>query len=147
MNMDGTTVDDELASTIYELYRTIRRGSPFTVGDYNDLSILSLLRQSGSLRVTVIADRTGLTQPGVTTILRRLEARGDVTLAADESDARATLVTVTTTGAARLSAMEKHRVDQLSSALCQVSDRDANKLRDAQSAIHALTQLIEKEGE
>ncbi len=147
MNMDDSTNDDQLASTIYELYRTIRRGSPFTVGDYNDLSILSLLRQSGSLRVTVIADRTGLTQPGVTTILRRLEARGDVSLAADESDARATLVTVTAMGAARLADMEKHRIDQLSSALDHINEQDVSKLRDAQSAIRALAKLIEQEGE
>lgn len=147
MNMDGGAKDDQLASTLYDLYRTVRRVSPFTVGDYNDLSILSLLRQSGSLRVTTIADQTGLTQPGVTTIVRRLEARGDVTQATDESDARATLITVTATGAARLSGMEKHRIDQLKAALGRIDERDAEKLRAAEQAIRTFTNLIEQQGE
>lgn len=132
---------------MYEFYRAVRRVSPYTIGEYNELSILSLLQRNGPHRVTAIAEQEGLTQPGATTILRRLTEQGLVKQASDKADARVTLATITPAGIARLENIERMRTGQLEAAISRLPPGDQQALDRANAAIKEMTRIIRDEEE
>jgi DNA-binding MarR family transcriptional regulator len=62
------------------------------------MGILGVLERGGPLRVSVVARRAGMVVPLASRELRRLEAQGFVSRAADGSDGRAVVVAITTKG-------------------------------------------------
>lgn len=132
----------KLAVSIYDFYRAIRRASPLTIGEYNELSILSLLHRDGQQRVTAIAEREGLTQPGATTILRRLAEQGLITQIGDKADARVTLAVITPAGIAQLESVEQARTRQLEQVIEQLSPVDEQALEAAETAMKDMTNII-----
>src|SRR6201996_595698 len=61
-------------------------------------SVLVTLRDEGPQRVTALAAHENVTQPTMSTLIRRLERRGLVVRNADAADRRACLVEVTEEG-------------------------------------------------
>lgn len=63
-------------------------------------SVLATLGDSSPVRLTALAAATGVSQPAMTQLVRRLEREGLVTRLIDPEDARATLVAISDAGTA-----------------------------------------------
>ncbi len=74
-----------------------RRRNPSRVSA-STIAALNTLERSGPLRITDLADREALTQPGTTVLVDRLEADDLAVRSPDPADKRATLVTITDAG-------------------------------------------------
>ena len=61
-------------------------------------SVLATLDDDSPVRLTALAAATGISQPAMTQLVRRLEREGLVTRLIDPEDARATLVTISESG-------------------------------------------------
>jgi DNA-binding MarR family transcriptional regulator len=107
-------VDDEIAEGMQRLVRWGVRIAPKQMS-MTALGALSSL-SSGPVRVSALAEREGMTQPGMTALVNRLATSGYVQRVADPTDGRATLVRLTATGeraladrrAARTTALRDH---------------------------------------
>lgn len=92
-----------------------RNTSPLSA---STIAALNTLERSGPLRITDLADREALTQPGTTVLVHRLEADDLAVRRTDPADKRATLVAITETGRRLLAerravvAAELERLDQ-----------------------------------
>jgi DNA-binding MarR family transcriptional regulator len=62
------------------------------------VAVLSNLDLSGGTRLVVIAERAGVTKQAIGPVARELESMGYVSIAADPSDGRAKLVSLTAAG-------------------------------------------------
>lgn len=136
------TKDQLTATELYALYRAIRRMAAHPIGEYNELSVLLFLRTNGVNRVTDIAKQQGLTQPGVTAILHRLEEHGDITRVPDDTDGRATLVDITVSGRQRLTRAEEETTVHLRQYLAQLGEAEHRLLHDAAPAFSRLIELM-----
>ena len=63
-------------------------------------SVLATLDDDSPVRLTALAAATGVSQPAMTQLVRRLEREGLVTRLIDPEDARATLVAISDAGSA-----------------------------------------------
>ncbi|MFT4186333.1 MAG: MarR family transcriptional regulator [Micrococcaceae bacterium] len=113
--------DKSISKTLYDLSQAIRRSTLVPIGKYNELSILHLLHRQGALRITEIAKQEGVTQPGATTIVRRLLVENLVTQRIDAGDARAKLIELLPAGKDVLHQFENQRINQLEEILKQLS--------------------------
>jgi DNA-binding MarR family transcriptional regulator len=124
--METRSVDADQAAVAAALERVIswlrdaRQPSGLSA---SALSALGRLEASGSLRVTELADREGLTQPGMTTLINRLEDAGFATREADPADGRAVRVSITAAGVARVTEYRAARAALIRSRIAQL-DRD-----------------------
>jgi DNA-binding MarR family transcriptional regulator len=101
------------------------------------LSALSRLDALGSLRVTELAELEQLTQPGMTTLINRLEDAGFAVRESDPSDGRAVRVTITPAGIARVIQNRDERAARLRTRIAQLSEADQNALAAALPALRA----------
>ncbi len=99
------------------------------------LSVLSRLESSGPLRITDLAYREGLSQPGMTTLINRLEEADLAVRESDPTDRRAVRVSVTPTGADRVTAYRASRARLIEARIDQLSTDDQ------QALLHALPAL------
>jgi DNA-binding MarR family transcriptional regulator len=105
------------------------------------LSALSRLDSLGSLRVTELAEREQLTQPGMTTLINRLEEAGLAVREPDPSDGRAVRVTITAAGLDRVRAHRDARAALLGDRIAALSAEHRAAL------VAALPALVEFAGE
>ncbi len=103
-------------------------------------STLSRLARGGPFRLTELADLERITQPSMTTLVGRLEAQGLVERAADPSDGRAVLVSVTKQGRKALRRRTQVRVGSLAELLEDLTLEDRAALA---AAIPALERLLD----
>ena len=101
------------------------------------LSALSRLDALGSLRVTDLAELEQLTQPGMTTLINRLEDAGFAVREPDPTDGRAVRVTITPSGAARVLAYRESRAALIRTRIAQLSDGDQAALIAALPALRS----------
>jgi DNA-binding MarR family transcriptional regulator len=101
------------------------------------LSALSRLDALGSLRITELAELEQLTQPGMTTLINRLEDAGLATREPDPDDRRAVRVTITPAGAGRVLENRDARAARLLTRIQQLSDDDQAALAAALPALRA----------
>ncbi|MDQ1548207.1 MAG: hypothetical protein QOH69_3111 [Actinomycetota bacterium] len=101
------------------------------------LSALSRLDALGSLRVTDLAELEQLTQPGMTTLINRLEDAGFAVREPDPTDGRAVRVTITPSGAARVLAYRESRAALIRTRITQLSDGDQAALIAALPALRS----------
>jgi DNA-binding MarR family transcriptional regulator len=101
------------------------------------LSALSRLDAVGSLRITELADFEQLTQPGMTTLINRLEDAGLAIRESDPTDGRAVRVTITATGAARVLEYRDARATRIQTRLAELSAHDQAALIAALPALQA----------
>jgi DNA-binding MarR family transcriptional regulator len=99
------------------------------------LSALSRLDALGSLRITELADFEQLTQPGMTTLINRLEDAGLAVRESDPTDGRAVRVTITPEGASRVLAHRDARAALIQARLRELPERHRAALI---AALHAL---------
>jgi len=101
--------------------------------------VLSLLEEAGSRRVGELAAAARTTQPGMTRLLGGLEREGLVRRAPDPDDSRATVVDITTQGAAAIAAWRAEFRETLAPRFAAVSDEDWSALTRAAEILAAHT--------
>jgi DNA-binding MarR family transcriptional regulator len=99
---------------------------------------LDTLCFAGPLRISDLAVREHLSQPGMTTLVNRLEADGLATREPDPSDGRAALVAVTDEGRRRVAEFRTRRAATMAAWLSELSDADLQALS---AAVPALSRL------
>jgi DNA-binding MarR family transcriptional regulator len=103
-------------------------------------SVLATLRDSGSRRITELAESEAIAQPTVTTLVGRLERDGLVQRAPDPDDARAVRVHLTDAGQERLAEMRAARALLLDARLQRLTTDERALLI---SALPVLDKLLE----
>jgi DNA-binding MarR family transcriptional regulator len=101
------------------------------------LSALIRLEELGSLRVTELAELEQLTQPGMTTLINRLEDAGLAVREPDPSDGRAVRVMITSAGIERVNQHRDARAARLHTRIAQLSESDQAALTAALPALRA----------
>jgi DNA-binding MarR family transcriptional regulator len=104
------------------------------------LSALARLDASGPLRIADLVAHEGLSQPGMTTLINRLEEAHLAVREADPDDGRAVRVTITDEGRARVNEYRAARVRLIDERLALLPDDDRRAL---ESALPALIRFIE----
>jgi len=93
----------------------------------------------GPQRISAIAGRLGISQPGATQLVDRLVHDRTATRSPDHTDRRAALVHVTDAGRALLQQRHDNRADALEALLCRLSAADRRRI---DAALPALARLI-----
>ncbi|WP_375478922.1 MarR family winged helix-turn-helix transcriptional regulator [uncultured Jatrophihabitans sp.] len=128
---------ESLASGIDRLANSLRREAPARVS-ISTISALDRLRLEGPLRVSELAARELMTQPGVTILINRLAEAGYAVRVPDPTDGRATLVRITDAGLAVLAERHAARTRVLRQRLARLSDDDRELLTAALPAVERL---------
>jgi DNA-binding MarR family transcriptional regulator len=101
------------------------------------LSALSRLASIGSLRITELAELEQLTQPGMTTLINRLEVAGLAIREPDPDDGRAVRVTVTPLGTGRVTEYRDARAARIRARIAELSPADQAALTAALPALRS----------
>ncbi len=108
-------------------------------------TVLALLDDEGSARISVLAAASGVTQPSMTELVGRLQREGMVTRFTDPQDARATLVDITARGRAKRVKLQKSIHDRMVELLDMLPAEEQATLslamRVASPLIDQLTEL------
>jgi DNA-binding MarR family transcriptional regulator len=128
----------DLADALERLSLWLRRQSPQLVSS-STITALDRLVIEGPLRVSELAAREGMTQPGVTMLVHRLAEAGYAERVPDPTDRRAALVRVTDAGRAVLAERTATRTQVLRERL---ADLDADDQRLLLAALPAIERLI-----
>ena len=138
--METTAVDVDQLAVAHALERVISwlRDSREPAGlSASAISALVRLESLGSLRVTELSAREGLTQPGMTTLINRLEDAGLAIREADPSDGRAVRVTITAAGLERVREHRTARTARIAERLTTLSEGERRALLRALPALEA----------
>lgn len=103
------------------------------------MRVLSNLVAFGPQRIGELAARERLTQPAMTTAVKRLEGEELVTRGSDPGDARASVVTITEQGQAALVTFRNRAGEAISPALAALPASDLAALRRAAEIMEQLT--------
>jgi DNA-binding MarR family transcriptional regulator len=114
-----------------------RRQAPAPVST-TTITTLDTLLAEGPLRVSQLAEREAISQPGMTTLIDRLEAAGQAERIPDPSDGRATLVRITDLGRKVLAARQADRTAALVAELERLDATDKQALLAALPAVQKL---------
>ncbi|MGN6445770.1 MarR family winged helix-turn-helix transcriptional regulator [Amnibacterium sp.] len=128
-----------LGRAFEEIVTWLRRTRTATDISVTALSLLDRLDVGGDHRVTDLAALEGITQPATTGLVNRLEARGWAARSADPSDGRASLVTITDAGRARLREHREDRSRRIAERLASLDAADQAALLAALPALRHLT--------
>jgi DNA-binding MarR family transcriptional regulator len=136
----GSRTGVELAVVLEQLTRLVRQLA--TAGDLSmsALMLLGRLVRQGPQRLTELANQEGLSQPGMTQLVGRLERDGWVTRTASTGDRRGVLVEVTAAGRELVALRRAQRAEALSRLLDQLGTDDRATI---EQALPALARLIE----
>lgn len=93
--------------------------------------ILGRLRDAGQLKISDLAAAERSSQPTITNHIKRLEEAGLVERHSDPDDARVSLISATSAGRARLSAIRHEIGSFLEPRLADLSSDDQETLREA----------------
>lgn len=126
-----------LAQGLDRLTIWLRRQSPTTLSS-STITALDRLSSEGPLRVSELAVREAMTQPGVTMLVNRLAEAGFAERVPDPTDGRATLVRITPAGVAALRERHAVRAEVLRRRMAQLEESDQRLLSAALPAIERL---------
>ena len=137
-----TTDADELAiaDTIDRMLLWARRKGP-THMSATSVTTLDTLHHDGPLRISELAAREGVSQPGMTTLVNRLANEGLAERFADPTDGRAILVRVTPAGRQVLIDRHAGRTQAILGDIQQLSPGDRKSLAAALGALNQLCGL------
>jgi|SRR4051794_2209347 DNA-binding MarR family transcriptional regulator len=124
----------DLAVTLDRVVMWLRRQMPQTVSS-STITALDRLAAEGPLRVSDLATREGMTQPGVTLLVNRMAEAGYAERVADPTDRRAALVRITQAGRTALADRNAARAQVLRERLAELSDEDQQMLAAALPAL------------
>ena len=99
---------------------------------------LATLQRTGPARLTELATAEGVSQPSMTALIARLAGQGLVARAADPTDGRAVVLTLTDAGADLLARRRAQRAARLAGPLGDLDDDDVARIA---AALPALTRL------
>ncbi|ROQ38666.1 DNA-binding MarR family transcriptional regulator [Frondihabitans sp. PhB188] len=99
------------------------------------LSVLARLDALGPLRITDLAVREGITQPGMTTLVNRIVGQGLAERLSDPDDGRAVLVALTGAGVARLTEYRVSRTATIAARLERLDPESQLALTQATDAL------------
>jgi DNA-binding MarR family transcriptional regulator len=130
----------DLALVLEQLTRLVRQLA--TAGDLSmsALMLLARLDRRGPQRLTGLAQQEGMSQPGMTQLVGRLERDGWVRRTASSGDRRGVLVEVTTAGSELVALRRAQRAEAVTRLLHQLDPDDRAAI---EQALPALTRLIE----
>lgn len=131
-----TSTDPAVALTRY--YSWWRRSAPVSTLSATSLSTLDALDVVGPQRVSDLAVRERITQPGMTGLVTRLAAAGLVERTADPGDGRVALVRVTEAGRAELTQVRDMRSAELRRRLEHLTHQDRRAIELAGPALERL---------
>lgn len=103
------------------------------------VAALHTLEQFGPLRITDLAEREAITQPGMTVLVHRLEADALAERTPDPADRRATLVTITAGGRQLLA-------DRRATVVAALERLDPAECAALLGAVSAIDRLIALDG-
>lgn len=126
-----------LAAGLDRLTIWLRRQTPTQVSS-STITALDRLRTEGPLRISELAQREAMTQPGVTMLVNRLAEAGYAERIPDPTDRRAALVRITPDGEAVLLARHADRAAVLRERMSALSDHDQQLISAALPAIERL---------
>ena len=134
-----STDADELAiaDTIDRMLLWARRKGP-THMSATSVTTLDTLHHDGPLRISELAVREGVSQPGMTTLVNRLANEGLAERVADPADGRAILVRVTAAGRQVLIDRHAARTQAILGDIHQLSSDDRASLTAALGALNEL---------
>jgi DNA-binding MarR family transcriptional regulator len=136
MQSSGIRIDQlEVARALESVIAWLRQTREPAGLSASGLSALSRLEALGSLRITELAQLEQLTQPGMTTLINRLEDAELATREADPADRRAVRVTITAAGMERVRENRDARAARLLTRIHQLSDNDQAALAAALPAL------------
>jgi len=135
MRRSAETAD--LADAIDRLTMWLRRQVPTAVSS-STITTLDALAVHGPLRISDLAEREAISQPGMTSLVNRLEAAGQAERIPDPTDGRAALVRITEAGRALLTQRHAARALVLERELRDLDDADRAALVAAVPAIRRL---------
>lgn len=124
-----------LAAVLFRTVAAVRSARPATAAEAMSAGCLQLLSLYGAQRVTLLAERLGLSQPGTTQLVDRLEARGEVRRVADPADGRAVLVQITARGQQRLDADLSDVGAVLTGLLERLDETDRSRVVEAMAVL------------
>jgi DNA-binding MarR family transcriptional regulator len=133
------TVSQPPRSTVTELYDFVAVAMRALSHD-RDLSLtsaatLATLNRRGPQRITTLAAAEGISQPSMTQLVQRLQARGLVARTPDPDDARATLVGITDAGRAAVRERRRESEGRLADLLAELPEADVAALATAVAAV------------
>jgi DNA-binding MarR family transcriptional regulator len=128
-----TAVADVIDRLSMWLRREVRHGVSTST-----ITTLDTLLANGPMRVSDLAEREAISQPGMTTLINRLEHAGQAERVADPTDGRATLVRITEVGRDVLRERHLARTERLQLELQHLDDDDRAALAAAVPAIARL---------
>lgn len=137
--MPTTTTD--LTTVLEELVSFVRLLPVEPAIGNTTASTLRIVLRDGPLRVSALAERLGVSQPGMTQLVDRLVAEGSAERIPDPTDRRATLVRITERGRALLRQRHEHRVETLDRLVARLDAVDRRRIDAALPALERLTHL------
>jgi DNA-binding MarR family transcriptional regulator len=128
----------EVAEGLEALAVWLRRLAPNTVST-STMTTLVTLQGAGPLRISELAEREAISQPGMTTLVNRLEAAGLAERFADPTDGRASLVRITAAGQRMVADRRAARRDAV---LAEIERLDADQRAALAAALPAIEALV-----
>jgi DNA-binding MarR family transcriptional regulator len=126
----------EVAAAVTEVARLLVREGVHV--NRTSLSVLATLRD-GPRRITDLAAYEYISQPGMTTLVSRLEDEGWVERRPDPNDGRAVLVAITRAGSEMLDSAIAARTDVLRRRIESLDSKERQALAKAVEALRLLT--------
>lgn len=126
-----------VAEGIEHLVMWMRRQAPAQVSS-STATTLDTLQSAGPLRISELAACEAISQPGMTTLINRLEAAGQAERIPDATDGRATLVRITGLGRQVLADRHAARSGALLVELERLEPADRRALIAALPAVERL---------
>ncbi|WP_290866294.1 MarR family transcriptional regulator [Hamadaea sp.] len=130
-----------MSTTVVRVFTALRRLSPSGLS-LSVASTLATLDREGPCRLTELAGIEGVTQPGMTQIVSKLERDSLAVRTADPGDRRVVLVEITSVGRELLRHHRTVRSGKVAALLAQLDPRDAAAISAALPALNALADLV-----
>ena len=134
--MTAEELSAQVAAAVTEVARLLLREGVHV--NRTSLSVLATLRD-GPRRITDLADGEYISQPGMTTLVSRLEDEGWVERRPDPNDGRAVLVAITRAGSRMLDSAIAARTDVLRLRIEPLGPKERQALAKAVEALRYLT--------
>jgi len=137
-----TGLPERLDAAVQRLAHSRRTGAGPEEATPSRVAALGILHAAGPLRVGDLATRAGVTLPTMSRIVDRIVQCGWAQRRADETDHRACVVSITSTGQAILDAVRHDRTARLAAGLALLEPEDAAALLAAMPALESLADHI-----
>src|SRR5690349_14617316 len=122
--VDTLALANQLRPVLLQLNRHLRREAHELGITSSQASLLGTIDRYPELGVRELAARIGVSPPGITRYLDRLERAGLVTRGRDETDARRLRLTVTQRGQEVLDSLRSRRTAWLAERLSELAPED-----------------------